>query len=229
MTGGPMHFAEAAEWESWLAEHHEDEGGAWLKIAKKGAGVTSLTIREALDGALCFGWIDSQRKRLDEHWYLQRYSRRRKGSPWSRVNVERVEELTAAGRMRAPGLAQVAAARQDGRWEAAYSAQRNAGVPPDLAAALAAHPDAAARFETLDRTGRYLLILPLLKARTPAGRTARLRTAVSGLLSGEVGRRVTGSAGRTDAGSVSELSECGPKLRPRRAGPTARLDEGTTA
>ncbi|REF00813.1 YdeI/OmpD-associated family protein [Thermomonospora umbrina] len=176
-----MHFADAGQWEAWLAEHHEDEGGAWLKIAKKGAPVASLRIVEALEVALCYGWIDSQRKPLDEHFYLQRYSRRRKGSPWSRVNVERVEELTAAGRMRPPGLAEVAAAQADGRWEAAYAAQRNATVPPDLAEALATHPEAAARFEALDKTARYLTILPLLKARTPAGREARLRRAIADL------------------------------------------------
>ncbi|MFE3447656.1 YdeI family protein [Nonomuraea sp. NPDC059194] len=178
------HFADAAEWESWLAEHHEEEGGAWLKIAKKGSSFSSVTIRQALEVALCYGWIDSQRKSFDEDFYLQRYSRRRKGSPWSRVNVELVEALTAAGRMRPPGLAEVAAAQADGRWEAAYVGQRDATVPPDLAEALAAHPEAAVRFEALDKTGRYLMILPLLKARTPAGRAARLQKTISGLLGG---------------------------------------------
>ncbi|MFG2089537.1 MULTISPECIES: YdeI family protein [unclassified Spirillospora] len=176
-----MHFADAAQWEAWLAANHDGEGGAWLKIAKKGADATSVTIAEALDVALCYGWIDSRRKSCDETFYLQRYSRRRKGSPWSRVNVEKVEALTAAGRMRPPGLAEVAAARADGRWDAAYTAQRNATVPPDLAEALAAHPGAAARFEALDKTARYLVILPLLKARTPAGRRARLDRAISDL------------------------------------------------
>lgn len=178
-----MHFEDAAQWESWLAGHHETEGGVWLKIAKKGSGAPLLTIGQALEVALCYGWIDSQRKSFDEHSFLQRYSRRRKGSPWSRVNVESVEALTAAGRMRPPGLAEVAAAQADGRWEAAYTAQRNATVPPDLAEALAAHPEAAARFEALDKTARYLVILSLLKARTPAGRAARLGKAISGLLS----------------------------------------------
>ena len=178
-----MHFADAAQWEAWLAEHHEAEGGVWLKIAKKRSAFASVTAAYATEVALCYGWIDSHRKSHDEHCFLQRYSRRRKGSPWSRVNVERVEALTAAGRMRPPGLAEVAAAQADGRWAAAYTAQRNATVPPDLAEALAAHPEAAARFEALDKTGRYLMILPLLKARTPARRTARLQTAISGLLS----------------------------------------------
>ncbi|WP_068923653.1 YdeI/OmpD-associated family protein [Planobispora rosea] len=177
-----MHFPDAARWEAWLAEHHGDDGGVWLKIAKKGSPVAAVTIGQALDVALCYGWIDSQRKSCDEHCFLQRYSRRRKGSPWSRENVERVEALTAAGRMRPPGLAEVAAARADGRWEAAYVAQRDATVPPDLAKALAEHPRAAARFEALGKTGRYQVILSLLKARTPAGRAARLNRAISGLL-----------------------------------------------
>ncbi|GAA0818945.1 YdeI family protein [Streptosporangium amethystogenes subsp. fukuiense] len=177
-----MHFADAARWESWLAEHHESEGGVWLKIARKGSAEALITIGQALQVALCYGWIDSHRKSYDEHCFLQRYSRRRKGSPWSRVNVEHVEALTAAGRMRPPGLAEVAAAQADGRWAAAYPAQRDATVPPDLAEALAADPRAAARFESLDKTGRYLLILPLLKTRTPAGRMARLQKTISGLL-----------------------------------------------
>lgn len=179
-----MRFADAAAWESWLAEHHQTAGGAgvWLQIAKKGSPVTTVTIQEALDVALCYGWIDSHRKSYDQHCFLQRYSRRRKASPWSQINVERVEALTAAGRMRPPGLAQVAAAQADGRWAAAYTAQRNTTVPPDLAEALAAHPKAAARFAALDKTGRYRVILPLLKATTPAGRTARLHKTISDLL-----------------------------------------------
>ncbi|MFC6880880.1 MULTISPECIES: YdeI/OmpD-associated family protein [Actinomadura] len=177
-----MHFEDASGWETWLAGHHEAEGGVWLKIAKRRSALVSVTIEEALQVALCYGWIDSQRKSCDEHSYLQRYSRRRKGSPWSRENVERVEALTAAGRMRPSGLAEVEAAKADGRWDAAYAAQRNATVPPDLAAALAARPEAAARFEALDKTGRYLVILSLLKARTPAGRAARLEKAVTALL-----------------------------------------------
>lgn len=178
-----MHeFADAAAWDAWLAEHHEDDGGAWLKIAKKGSPAPLLPIRDALDVALCWGWIDSTRRGLDEHCFLQRYSRRRRGSPWSQVNVERVEELTAAGRMRPPGLAEVAAARADGRWAAAYVAQRNVTVPPDLAAALAAEPRAAARFDALGKTDRYQVILPLLKARTDAARERCVAKAVAQLL-----------------------------------------------
>jgi uncharacterized protein YdeI (YjbR/CyaY-like superfamily) len=178
-----MRFADVAAWESWLAEHHQTADGAWLEIAKKGSPLTSVTATEGTEVALCYGWIDGHRRSHDQHSFAQRYSPRRKGSPWSRINVERVEALMAAGRMQPAGLAQVAAAQADGRWAGAYSSQRNTTVPPDLAEALAAHPRAAAGFEALDKTGRYALILPLLKARTPAGRTARLDKTIAELLS----------------------------------------------
>lgn len=168
-------FEDAAQWESWLAEHHDRVNAVWLKIAKKGSRQRSPTIREALDGALCYGWIDSQRRSYDESYYLQRYSRRRPSSSWSKVNVERVEAMMAAGRMRPPGLAEVSAAKADGRWEAAYESQRTVTVPPDLADALAQDPRARQAFDALGKTERYLLILQLLKARTPAGRAARLQ------------------------------------------------------
>jgi uncharacterized protein YdeI (YjbR/CyaY-like superfamily) len=181
-------FGDAAQWEAWLAEHCASSADAWLKLARKGAGLVSLTPGEALDVALCYGWIDSQRRSHDGSSFLQRYSPRRRGSPWSRVNVERAEALIAAGRMRAPGLAEIEAARADGRWEAAYESQRTATVPPDLAAALARDEPARAFFESLGRTDRYAVILRLLKARTEAGRAARLRQVVDLL---RAGRRVT--------------------------------------
>nr|WP_062332499.1 YdeI/OmpD-associated family protein [Herbidospora sakaeratensis] len=173
-----MHFPDAAAWETWLSANHAGEG-VWLRIAKKGAPLESITIGQALDVALCYGWIDSQRKGHDEHSYLQRFSRRRRGSPWSRVNVRRVEALTEAGRMRPPGLAEVERARADGRWDAAYAAQSEFAVPADLEAAL--DPATRAAFEGLDRTARYLLVLPLLKARTPEARAARLKKALDDL------------------------------------------------
>ncbi|WP_283133612.1 YdeI/OmpD-associated family protein [Rhizohabitans arisaemae] len=175
-----MHFTHAAGWEEWLAGHHEGDG-VWLRIAKKGSPAVSVTAAEALQVALCYGWIDSRRESHDEHWFLQRYSRRRRGSPWSQVNVGHVESLIIAGRMRPPGLAEVAAAQADGRWASAYTAQRDTPLPADLAEALAACPEAAARFEALGRTARYHVVLPLLKTRTPAGRAARLRKTIADL------------------------------------------------
>jgi uncharacterized protein YdeI (YjbR/CyaY-like superfamily) len=180
-------FRDAAQWEAWLAEHCATRAEAWLKIAKKGTGLVSVTPGEALDLALCYGWIDSQRRSHDESSFLQRYSPRRRGSPWSQVNVERAEALIAAGRMRAPGLAEVEAARADGRWDAAYERQRTATVPADLAAALARDEQARACFESLGRTDRYAVILRLLKARTAASRAAQLRQVVALLRAGRRG------------------------------------------
>ncbi|PSL52778.1 uncharacterized protein YdeI (YjbR/CyaY-like superfamily) [Saccharothrix carnea] len=177
----PLSLADAAEWESWLAEHHGTSDGVWLEIAKKGSGRTSVTITEALDVALCHGWIDSRRKGCDEHHYLQRYSPRRAGSAWSRVNVEKVEALIAAGRVREAGFAAIDAAKADGRWDAAYQRQRDATVPPDLVEALAGDGRARERFELLDRTRRYALLLRLMKARTPEARADRLRRIVEEL------------------------------------------------
>jgi uncharacterized protein YdeI (YjbR/CyaY-like superfamily) len=177
-----MAFADAAQWESWLAENHDTEGCAWLKIARKGSAAELITIVQALEVALCYGWIDSQRKSHDAHCYLQRYSPRRAGSPWSRENVERVEMLTRTGRMQPSGLAEVAMAQADGRWAAAYAAQRNVAIPPDLAEILAANPRAAERFDALGKTARYLLILPVLKARTPASRARCAARAIASLM-----------------------------------------------
>jgi uncharacterized protein YdeI (YjbR/CyaY-like superfamily) len=174
-------FADAAAWESWLADHHETPAGVWVKIAKKGSGRTTVTIAEALDVALCYGWIDSRRKSCDDDYYLQRYSPRRQTGSWSRVNVAKVEALVAAGRVREPGLAAIRAAKADGRWDAAYERQRDATVPPDLAEALAADERARARFDLLDRTGQYALFLRLMKARTPAARAVQLRRIVDEL------------------------------------------------
>lgn len=172
---------DVTEWESWLAEHHGEPGGVWLLIGKKGSGKPAITISDALDTALCYGWIDSQRKGHDGSYYLQRYSPRRPKSPWSKLNVERVEALIAARRMRGPGLAEVAAAKADGRWAAAYASQRKAGVPPDFGAALKSNRRAKTAFEQLAKTARYALVLPLLKATTPAIRAARLRKAIATL------------------------------------------------
>jgi uncharacterized protein YdeI (YjbR/CyaY-like superfamily) len=178
-------FANGAEWEGWLAGHHRSSLGVWLKIAKKGSGAVTVTNEEALDIALCHGWINGQRKALDEVHYLQKYTRRRPRSTWSKVNVAKVEALIAAGRMREPGMAEVAAAKEDGRWAAAYEPARNATVPPDLAAALERHERARRFYESLGRTDRYLVILRLMTARTPETRAARLKRMITTLEAGE--------------------------------------------
>ena len=165
-------------WEAWLEEHHATAPEAWLRIAKKGSGLASLSIGEALDGALCFGWIDGQRRGLDDASFLQKYCPRRARSTWSQVNVEKVARLTAEGRMRAAGQAEVDAARADGRWDAAYERQSTATVPDDLAAALAADPVAAAAFEALGRSERYVVMLPVLRATSPSARARQVARAL---------------------------------------------------
>jgi uncharacterized protein YdeI (YjbR/CyaY-like superfamily) len=174
-----VNVSDADEWDQWLAEHGQTQTSAWLKVAKKGA--RGLTAAEAGDVAICHGWIDGQRRGLDASHFLQRYSPRRPGSAWSRVNVERVQALEAAGRMRPAGQAQVEAAMADGRWAAAYESQRTASVPDDLASALSSNDRARSAFEALSRSERYGLFLPLLKARSPAARETALRRAIARL------------------------------------------------
>lgn len=168
-------FSDAPAFEAWLAEHVALHVGVWLKIAKKGSGIPSLTSDEAVDVGLCFGWISGQRKPLDEVYYLQKYVPRRTNSRWSQVNVRKVAALVLAGRMRESGLAEVAAAKADGRWAAAYECQRHITLPPDLAAALAGNQQAAQAFGALGKTQQYGLILKLLTARTATARSAQLR------------------------------------------------------
>src|SRR5215207_3159863 len=174
-------FRDAAEFEAWLAEHVDLGVGVWIKIAKKGSGVASLTDDEAVDIGLCYGWISGQRKAHDEVYYLQKYVPRRPRSRWSQVNVQKADALIAAGRMRTPGLAEVEAAKADGRWDAAYQSQKQASVPPDLANALAANPGAASAFESLSKTSQYGVILDLVTARTAETRAAHLRKALAAL------------------------------------------------
>ncbi|MGW8883757.1 YdeI/OmpD-associated family protein [Streptomyces sp. NPDC055749] len=180
-----LFFERAAELESWLDTHHATRSVLWIRIAKKASGIVSIGPAEVIDTAICYGWIDGQRKSCDEVYYLQKITPRRPRSLWSQVNVRKVEELTAAGRMREPGLAEVRAARADGRWAAAYPSQSEASVPDDLEAALACDAQAASHFEQLGRSARYLVILRLVTARTPAVRSARLRRMTERLAAGE--------------------------------------------
>ncbi|ALV45642.1 OmdA domain containing protein [Arthrobacter alpinus] len=169
-----LEFANADEWEVWLESHHGQVDEAWLRIGKRNTGLALIPIVDAGDVGLCFGWIDGQRKACDADSFLQRYSRRRAGSTWSRVNVVRAESLKAAGRMHPAGLQEIALARADGRWENAYESQRTAQIPVELLAVLAANPHAHAVFETLSRSEQYLLMLPLLKAYTAERKAAAL-------------------------------------------------------
>ncbi|MFC0681874.1 YdeI family protein [Lysobacter korlensis] len=172
----------AAEWEAWLEQHAGRQEGVWVRLAKKAAAVPGgITRQEALDLALAYGWIDSQSRSESETHSLQRYSPRRARSPWSRINVERVEQLTAEGRMRPAGLEQVEAAKADGRWDGAYAAQRDAQMPEALTAALAASPAATRAFAALGKSAQYAILLPVLKATSPELRDSRVRRAIASL------------------------------------------------
>ncbi|MFJ5779430.1 YdeI family protein [Streptomyces sp. NPDC093094] len=174
-------FETAAALDTWLTEHPAPCPGLWVKVARKASGLPSATADEINDAALCHGWITGQRRSLDGSHYLQRITPRRPGSLWSMVNVRRVAELAAEGRMRPAGLAEAEAARADGRWETAYESQRNATVPDDLVRALEDSPRAKAAFDRLGRSDRYQVMLGLLQARTPRSRASRLAAAVAGL------------------------------------------------
>jgi len=177
---------DAAGWRAWLREHHGDPTGVWLVLAKKGTTrPTSLTYDEALDEALCCGWIDGQVRRGDEATYRQRFTPRRARSPWSARNVGIVDRLVAEGRMHPAGVAEVERARADGRWEAAYPGATDATVPPDLAAALAAEPRARAMFDALTSQNRYAVLYRLSTARRPETRARRLEGFVAMLVRGE--------------------------------------------
>lgn len=180
-----MLFATPAELEAWLAEEHASSDGLWLKIAKKDSGVVSVSYAEALELALCFGWIDSQKRSFDEKHFLQRFTQRRPRGRWSRINREKAEGLIAEGRMRPAGLAEVDAAKADGRWEAAYEGQRTAEVPADLQHELDARPAAREFFATLDSANRYAIVYRLGEAKRQETRERRLRKFVEMLERGE--------------------------------------------
>jgi uncharacterized protein YdeI (YjbR/CyaY-like superfamily) len=163
-----------AAWESWLEAEHASSPGVWLKIAKKGAGVPTVSYPDALAGALCFGWIDGQKGRLDDDYWLQRFTPRKPGSRWSRVNTDKAAALIEAGRMRPAGLAEVERAKADGRWAAAYEPQSASSVPDDLAAELARDDSARAFFETLDGANRYAILHRIASARRPETRARRI-------------------------------------------------------
>jgi uncharacterized protein YdeI (YjbR/CyaY-like superfamily) len=178
-------FASQEAFRAWLAAEHDKSDGIWLRFAKKGSGHESVDYAQALDVALCFGWIDGQVRRLDDEWYLQRWTPRRKRSPWSQRNVDKAEALIASGAMQPAGLAEIERAKADGRWERAYGGQKNATVPDDLQAALDANPKAAEFFATLSGTNRYAILYRLQDAKRPETRQRRLEKFVGMLERGE--------------------------------------------
>jgi uncharacterized protein YdeI (YjbR/CyaY-like superfamily) len=178
-------FASAAEWEAWLDAERASSDGVWIKFAKKGSGIDSVSYPEAVEIGLCFGWIDSQMKSLDERFYIQKFTPRRAKSKWSRVNREKIEELTKQGRMKPAGLAEVELAKADGRWEAAYSSPANVEVPDDLQKALDASPKAAEFWAVLNKSNRYAIVYQLEDAKKPETRTRRLEKFLGMLERGE--------------------------------------------
>jgi uncharacterized protein YdeI (YjbR/CyaY-like superfamily) len=178
---------DAAAWRVWLDAHHDDSAGVSLVLAKKGVTEpTSLTYDQALEEALCFGWIDGQVRRRDETTYRQRFTRRRSRSSWSKRNVGLADRLIAMGRMHPAGVAEVERARADGRWQAAYAGPAGIEAPPDLAAALAAEPKAHAMFEILSSQNRYAVLYRIETARRPETRRRRIEQFVAMLARGEI-------------------------------------------
>jgi uncharacterized protein YdeI (YjbR/CyaY-like superfamily) len=184
-TESTLQFAKAAQWAAWLRKHHAKSTGVWLRIAKKGADDTSVTHPEALELALCFGWIDALRKNDGPQHWVQRFTPRGKRSIWSKVNREKALKLVALGRMQPAGLKEIERAQADGRWQAAYDPQSTSSVPPDLQAAFDAQPAAQAFFETLDSKNRYAVLLRLQTAKLAATRARRIEAFVAMLARGE--------------------------------------------
>jgi uncharacterized protein YdeI (YjbR/CyaY-like superfamily) len=163
-----------AEWTTWLAENHGRSAGVWLVLAKKGSGLSTPTYQEALEVALCFGWIDGQKGARNASTWAQRFTPRGPKSIWSKINVAKAEALIAAGEMKQAGLAAVEAAKKDGRWAAAYASQKIAGVPSDLQAALDASPKASAFFATLSNANRYAILFRVQTAKKAEKRRERI-------------------------------------------------------
>jgi uncharacterized protein YdeI (YjbR/CyaY-like superfamily) len=172
-------FVSRDAWEAWLAEHHASSSGVWLKIAKKGSGIDSVSHPEALDVALRYGWIDGQRDGFDDDYFLQRFTPRRPRSKWSKRNRDRATELIERGEMKPAGLREVERAKADGRWEAAYEGQRTATVPDDLRQALEENPTAREFFSTLDSANRYAVLYRIQEVKRPETRARRIEQYVA--------------------------------------------------
>ncbi|MFJ8961415.1 YdeI family protein [Lentzea sp. NPDC102401] len=177
-------FEGPAEFDAWLHENGANETELWLKYAKKGSGIKTITYGEALDVALCHGWIDGLTRSVDETWYSQRWTPRRPKSKWSKRNCGKVEELIAAGKMLPAGLNEIEKAKADGRWDAAYAGPATIEVPDDLTAALDANPKAAEFFKTLNSQNRYAVLLRIHDAKRPETRQKRIAQFVDMLAEG---------------------------------------------
>ena len=180
-----LEFAGPGEWEAWLEAHHASSTGAWLRFAKKGSDLRSVTRDEALDLALCYGWIDARANSEGDATWLQRFTPRRKRSIWSKINREKAKALIEVGRMNPAGLREIERAKSDGRWDAAYDSPRTITVPADLIAALKADLKAKAFFESLDSQNRYAVLFRIHQAKRPETRAKRIQQFVDMLACGE--------------------------------------------
>ena len=178
-------FASKTKWAEWLAKQHDKSDGVWLKFSKKDSGIPSVTYEEAIDVALCYGWIDGQGKGFDEKYWLQKFTPRRPKSIWSKINTEKAERLIASGEMKPAGLKAVELAKQDGRWDAAYASQRNISIPEDFQAALDKNKKARAFFATLNSVNRYAILFRVHNAKKPETRAKRIQQFVEMLERGE--------------------------------------------
>jgi uncharacterized protein YdeI (YjbR/CyaY-like superfamily) len=184
-TGGVLFFSSRDAWDAWLAAEHERAPGVWLKIAKKGTGLDGVDYAEALEVALCYGWIDGQKRGFDDSYWLQRFAPRTARSKWSQINRRKATELIESGAMKPAGLREVQRAQADGRWDAAYEAQSTATVPDDLRRALEAAPAALQFFGTLDSRNRYAILHRVQDAKKPETRERRIQKYVAMLAAGE--------------------------------------------
>ena len=178
-------FASREAWEAWLEEEHAASEGLWLKIAKKGSGIESVSYAEALEAALCYGWIDGQKASFDDSYWLQRFTPRRARSKWSKVNRRKATELIERGEMKPAGLREVERAKADGRWDAAYEPQSAATVPEDLRLELERNEGARKFFETLNSTNRYAILHRIQDAKKPETRARRIAKYVAMLAEGK--------------------------------------------
>ncbi len=170
-----LEFQQPSDWADWLEENHATSSGAWLRLAKKGSGIPSVSYDEALETALCFGWIDGQKKSHDEKTWLQKFTPRGPRSIWSKVNREKVAKLGASGRMRPAGWQAVERAKENGQWEAAYDAQSRAAIPPDLQAELDRNQDAKEFFASLNSQNRYAILFRIQTVKKAETRARRIR------------------------------------------------------
>jgi uncharacterized protein YdeI (YjbR/CyaY-like superfamily) len=180
-----LFFETQQDWEGWLKEHHAEVAGVWLKFAKKGTGITSLSYAEALEGALCYGWVDGQKASLDDDYWLQKFTPRRAKSIWSQINREKALALIAAGRMQPAGLRQVELAKADGRWDAAYASQSNKTIPEDLQRELDKNPAAKEFFNTLNSQNRYAILFRIQNAKRAETRAERIQKFITMLANKE--------------------------------------------